>query len=463
VFVVAACLAAITGAATLPGCSSEEPDAKSKKADDKKADDKTTAVKRAPINHKKFEIDRVDASRYVLDDEAVSQLLLDGIAGQIHVTRVNRGYRLDGYADDTLVKKLGLEKGDVVVTINDAILTDMHQARVAFAKARKDGSFRLAIDRKGTSLQRRYFLRRMLDGQNYRSYRRRYRKRRRSYSKTEYAFEKVLTSMRTGIKRVTDTHVQIDRAILTVLQDNDELLKDGLTYIGLDKGYGIEDEYSVYKELSLTKYDGVTQINGVDTTSRRSIRRVLAGQASAKEFTITVKRLNDPMTIRYQVVENTADKKALTTAVEEWRGHSKSKYDPFAKYKPTAPKTPTTSLLGAPKLNVKKLSTNTYELSYLEMKGFWTNPLVHARGARIVPSVRSGKTDGFKLFAIRPNTAWSALGFKNGDTIQVVNSVVMDSAMKMLGIGKTITAGLKTMTIQIRRRGRQSVLTYHLK
>ena len=80
-----------------------------------------------------------------------------------------------------------------------------------------------------------------------------------------------------------------------------------------------------------------------------------------------------------------------------------------------------------------------------------------------MPATRQGKPDGFKLYTIRPSSDWAALGFMNGDTVQVVNTVIMSSATKMLDIARTITPGLKTMTIQIRRNGKQLVLTYHLK
>jgi general secretion pathway protein C len=44
-----------------------------------------------------------------------------------------------------------------------------------------------------------------------------------------------------------------------------------------------------------------------------------------------------------------------------------------------------------------------------------------AKGARVVPAVKNGKPDGFKLYAIRPSSVYSKLGLTNGDTIQSIN------------------------------------------
>ncbi len=452
------------GLAGTVACSEDEPkkgEAASKKGVDKTSD-KTGPVAKPKINHKKFDIDRVDDSRYVIDDEAVTQLLLDGVAGQIHVSKVNRGYRLDGYADDTLITKLGLDKGDVVVTINDAVLTDPHAARVAFAKARGDGSFRMAIDRKGVSIQRRYYLRRLLPGQSMRYYRRRYR-RRRSLKKADYSLEKVLLAMRSGVKRLSDTHIQVDREIWRAFEDNAKLLRDGLDYVGLDKGYAVKDEYTVYKELKLTKYDVITKINGITADSRSGIRRSLSNQANAKELTISVDRLGEPMTIRYQIVDNVVNKTALTEALEKWKADKDSTYDPFSsryrgRRRPPLTSPKTTALISS----IRKIDDTTYEVSRTEFKGLWTG-MYTTGGARIVPSIKNGKQDGFKLYAIRPSSVWKKLGFKNGDKIHTINALILDSMTKMMDIPKVFTPTLPSVAIVISRRGRTVTLNYRLK
>lgn len=75
-----------------------------------------------------------------------------------------------------------------------------------------------------------------------------------------------------------------------------------------------------------------------------------------------------------------------------------------------------------------------------------------ARCARIVPAIRSGVPDGFKVYAIQPGSALATLGLQNGDTIQRVNDVPMDSIERALALyderGHT-----DHIDLDIRRRG----------
>jgi type II secretory pathway component PulC len=51
-----------------------------------------------------------------------------------------------------------------------------------------------------------------------------------------------------------------------------------------------------------------------------------------------------------------------------------------------------------------------------------------ARSARIVPSMRDGAPNGFKLYAIRPGSALAAIGLVNGDTVHRINDLRLDTA-----------------------------------
>jgi hypothetical protein len=55
-----------------------------------------------------------------------------------------------------------------------------------------------------------------------------------------------------------------------------------------------------------------------------------------------------------------------------------------------------------------------------------------ARDARVVPSIRNGAPNGFKIYAIRPHSLWDQLGFMNGDTIQTINDLEMNTPDKAL-------------------------------
>jgi general secretion pathway protein C len=85
-----------------------------------------------------------------------------------------------------------------------------------------------------------------------------------------------------------------------------------------------------------------------------------------------------------------------------------------------------------------------------------------ATSTRIVPAMVDGKPDGFKLYAIRPSSIFSRLGFANGDTVQTINGMDMTSPEKAL----EIYTRLRTATdfaVRIVRRGEPLTLTYEIR
>jgi len=76
--------------------------------------------------------------------------------------------------------------------------------------------------------------------------------------------------------------------------------------------------------------------------------------------------------------------------------------------------------------------------------------------------MKDGKSDGFKLYAIRASSVFASLGLLNGDTLQAVNGQELTSADKALD-AFTKLASAKTVTLQIVRRGAKVIHTYTLK
>jgi general secretion pathway protein C len=61
-----------------------------------------------------------------------------------------------------------------------------------------------------------------------------------------------------------------------------------------------------------------------------------------------------------------------------------------------------------------------------------SNTAALATAARFVPSIKDGKANGFKLYAIRPNSIFAKIGLQNGDTIKSINGMDMSSPDKAL-------------------------------
>jgi len=85
--------------------------------------------------------------------------------------------------------------------------------------------------------------------------------------------------------------------------------------------------------------------------------------------------------------------------------------------------------------------------------GRWMGDLnAIATQARIVPSFKNGVANGFKLFSIRPDSLYSALGVQNGDVISRINGFDMNSPDKALEIWGRLK-DTSNIEITVERRG----------
>ena len=83
------------------------------------------------------------------------------------------------------------------------------------------------------------------------------------------------------------------------------------------------------------------------------------------------------------------------------------------------------------------------------MNGALTNLNDLAMQARIVPSFKNGQADGFKLFSIRPDSLYSKIGIQNGDVIERINGLDINSPDKALeAYGKLKSANALDLTVE---------------
>jgi len=111
---------------------------------------------------------------------------------------------------------------------------------------------------------------------------------------------------------------------------------------------------------------------------------------------------------------------------------------------------------------IKKIDETTYEIDKSLVDKVTANPMAFMKGARIVPSMKNGKPDGIKLYAIRPTSPYAKLGLTNGDTLQSINGFELTSVDKGLEIyGKLREA--TSLEVEIIRRGKPTTLKYQIK
>jgi general secretion pathway protein C len=123
---------------------------------------------------------------------------------------------------------------------------------------------------------------------------------------------------------------------------------------------------------------------------------------------------------------------------------------------------PEGDLLAAVDQGVKKVSDNAYDIDRGLVDKILTDPSVVARQARIVPSIKDGKANGFKMYAIRPNSVFAKIGLQNGDTIQSINGFDMSSPDKALEVYTKVRSA-SNLSVSILRRGQPLQMDYSIK
>ena len=91
-----------------------------------------------------------------------------------------------------------------------------------------------------------------------------------------------------------------------------------------------------------------------------------------------------------------------------------------------------------------------------------SNTAMLATAARFVPSIKDGKPNGFKLYAIRPNSIFGLIGLQNGDTVKGINGLDMSSPDKALEI-YTKLRNASHLSVQVERRGENQTLDYTIR
>jgi general secretion pathway protein C len=111
---------------------------------------------------------------------------------------------------------------------------------------------------------------------------------------------------------------------------------------------------------------------------------------------------------------------------------------------------------------IKKIDESNYEIDKALVEKVLLNPMAVAKGARVVPSMKNGKPDGFKLYAIRPSSAFAKLGLTNGDTLQSINGFELTSADKALEVYTKLREAT-SLEVEVTRRGKPVTLKYSIR
>jgi general secretion pathway protein C len=111
---------------------------------------------------------------------------------------------------------------------------------------------------------------------------------------------------------------------------------------------------------------------------------------------------------------------------------------------------------------VHKIDDSHYDIDRALVDKILNDPSAIARSARIVPSIKDGKANGFKMYAIRPNSVYAKIGMQNGDTIHSINGFEITSPDKALEVYTKVKSA-NSLSVQITRRGAPVSMEYQIK
>jgi general secretion pathway protein C len=90
------------------------------------------------------------------------------------------------------------------------------------------------------------------------------------------------------------------------------------------------------------------------------------------------------------------------------------------------------------------------------------NTTALATSARFVPSIKDGKPNGFKVYAIRPGSVFAKLGMQNADLVKAINGLDMATPDKALE-AYTKLKSASHLTMALERRGENVTLDYQIR
>jgi general secretion pathway protein C len=81
---------------------------------------------------------------------------------------------------------------------------------------------------------------------------------------------------------------------------------------------------------------------------------------------------------------------------------------------------------------------------------------------RAVPNMQDGKTNGFRLFAIRPNSLFQKIGLQNNDVVQRVNGIELTDPARAMTLFQELQ-GERRLNVDVIRGGETRTLSYEIR
>jgi general secretion pathway protein C len=129
---------------------------------------------------------------------------------------------------------------------------------------------------------------------------------------------------------------------------------------------------------------------------------------------------------------------------------------------PAAAAGPKDPLAEALDKGIKKTGPNSYEVQHSTLDSLLGNMAALSKAARIVPEMKDGKSNGFRLLSIKSDGPFGKIGLQNGDVISAINGMEMTSPDNAL----MVYTKLKTanhLSVGLERNGQKVTMDYNIR
>ncbi len=110
---------------------------------------------------------------------------------------------------------------------------------------------------------------------------------------------------------------------------------------------------------------------------------------------------------------------------------------------------------------IRQRSDTDFEVTHAARDAIFESATNLSTQSRIVPAMTAGVVTGIRMFGVRRGSAFSLLGFQNGDELQRIDGLEISSPDRALEVYSRVRTA-STCTVQIVRRGLPTELHYRL-
>lgn len=110
--------------------------------------------------------------------------------------------------------------------------------------------------------------------------------------------------------------------------------------------------------------------------------------------------------------------------------------------------------------SVQQVGRTAFRVPRATVEAWTADPAQVTSGGRAIPMLDAGDQRGFKIYAIRPGSAYAALGLEDGDVVRAINGTQLASPEQALEL---VARAGPQITLDVVRRGESIMLNYLIK